>query len=253
MGEQREMATAASSVRGRASEVTIGGARILLVEDESDARSALAEMLRMRGFEVAAVESGTAATSAFARHPHDLILLDLGLPDMDGLDVCTTLRATSTVPIIVLSGRRGDGEKIAAFDAGADDYMTKPFSAEELLARIRAALRRSFSAEMEESRLECDDLVIDFDRHRVLRDSREVHLTPKEFELLAYFARHPNRLLAHSTILTAVWGAHAVNRPQHLWVLVRQLRKKLEVDPSHPRHLLSEPWIGYRFSTDAES
>ena len=118
-------------------------------------------------------------------------------------------------------------------------------------ATIRAALRRGFSAETAEGRLQCDGLTIDFNRHHVLRGSKEIHLTPKEFELLSYFARHPNRLLTHSAILAAVWGREAVDRPQHLWALVRQLRKKLEVDPSHPRYLVSEPWIGYRFATTA--
>lgn len=228
------------------------GARILLVEDEPSVGAGLAGLLTARGFLVETATSGAAAWAAFDRYPHDLVLLDLGLPDMDGRAVCEHLRESSGVPIIVVSARRDDDEKIAAFNAGADDYITKPFSAEELLARVRAALRRALSRKETEGRLECDDLTIDFDRRRVLRGSGEISLTPKEFELLAYFARHPNRLMTHGAILTAIWGPQAVSRPQHLWMLVRQLRKKLELDPSRPRHLLSEPWIGYRFATHAD-
>jgi two-component system KDP operon response regulator KdpE len=228
------------------------GARILLVEDEPGVGAGLAGLLTTRGFHVETVTSGAAASAAFDRCPHDLVLLDLGLPDMDGRAVCQRIRESSRVPIIIVSARRDDSEKIAAFNAGADDYITKPFSAEELLARVRATLRRALAPKETEGRLECDDITIDFDRRRVLRGSGEVQLTPKEFELLAYFARHPNRLMTHGAILTAIWGPGAVSRPQHLWMLVRQLRKKLELDPSRPRHLLSEPWIGYRFATHAD-
>jgi two-component system KDP operon response regulator KdpE len=229
-------------------------ARILLVEDDPLVGATLENLLNQRGFEIERVETAAAAMAAFDRHPPDLILLDLGLPDEDGCEVCRWVRSRSQAPIIVVSAQRGDGDKIAALDAGADDYVTKPFSAEELLARIRAALRRTFGSEAGNGngRFQFDDLTIDFDRRRVFRASREVHLTPKEFELLAYFARHPNRLLSHGTILTAIWGAQAADRPQHLWALVRQLRKKLEVDPSHPRYLVSEPWVGYRFATTAD-
>ena len=157
------------------------------------------------------------------------------------------------MPIIVLTARGSDADKIAALDQGADDYVTKPFSPEELLARIRVALRRAFDgSEPVTGRVQRGDLTIDLDRRRVLRESTEIRLTPKEFELLAFLAHHPNRVLTHHTILTTIWGAHAAAQPEHLWVLVGQLRKKIEPDPSHPRHLISEPWVGYRFVVDAE-
>ena len=180
-------------------------------------------------------------------------MLDLGLPDLEGGEVCRRVRTTSQVPIIVLSARGVDADKIAALDQGADDYVTKPFSPEELLARIRVALRRVFDAnESETGSMRRGDLTIDFDRRRVVRDDQEIRLTPKEFDLLAFLARHPNRVLTHHTILTAIWGPHAAAQPEYLWVLVRQLRKRLEPDPSRPRYLISEPWVGYRFVVDTD-
>ena len=178
-------------------------------------------------------------------------MLDLGLPDIEGAEVCRRIRAESTVPIVVLSARGAEAEKVEALDLGADDYITKPFSPEELLARIRVALRRVFLAEESPvGRLHLGDLTIDHDRRRVIRGDHEIRLTPKEFDLLSFFARNPDRVLTHRAILKAIWGPHAVNQPEHLWVLVAQLRKKLEPDPAHPRYLLSEPWVGYRLKTD---
>ena len=154
------------------------------------------------------------------------------------------------MPIIVLSARGGEADKVSALDLGADDYVTKPFNPEELLARIRVALRRVFSADDGEvGRVQCGDLTIDYDRHRVMRGDEEIRLTPKEFDLLSLLARNPDRVLTHRAILKAVWGPNAVDQPEHLWVLVGQLRKKLEVDPSNPRYLISEPWVGYRLAT----
>jgi len=228
-------------------------ARILLVDDEPSIHKGLTPLLASRGYEVESAMTGHAALQTFERVPPDLIVLDLGLPDLEGGEVCRRVRTTSQVPIIVLSARGADADKIAALDQGADDYVTKPFSPEELLARIRVALRRVFDAAQPESgRVKHGDLTIDFDRRRVLRESTEIRLTPKEFELLAFLSRHPNRVLTHRTILTAIWGAHAAAQPEHLWVLIGQLRKKLEPDPSHPRYLVSEPWVGYRFVVDAE-
>ncbi len=226
-------------------------ARVLLVDDEQSIQRGLTPLLGSRGYEVESATTGQAALVAFERVPPDIMILDLGLPDLEGSEVCRRVRLQSAVPIIVLSARGGDADKIAALDQGADDYVTKPFSPEELLARVRVALRRGFDAHASETgKISHGDLTIDFDRRRVLRGSDEIRLTPKEFELLAYFARHPNRVLTHHTILTTIWGVHAADHPEHLWVLVGQLRKKIEPDAAHPRYLVSEPWVGYRFATE---
>jgi two-component system KDP operon response regulator KdpE len=226
-------------------------ARILLVDDESSIQKALVPLLSSRGYEVESATTAHAALATFERLPPDVIILDLGLPDLEGSDVCRRIRTTSAVPIIVLSARGGDADKIAALDQGADDYVTKPFSPEELVARVRVTLRRAFDAHSPETgKLQHGDLTIDFDRRRVQRGNEEIRLTPKEFELLAYFARHPNRVLTHHTILTTIWGVHAAAHPEHLWVLIGQLRKKIEPDTAHPRYLISEPWVGYKFVAD---
>jgi two-component system KDP operon response regulator KdpE len=177
-----------------------------------------------------------------------LIVLDLGLPDIDGAEVCRRIRAESTAPIIVLSARASEAEKVRALDLGADDYVTKPFGPDELLARIRVALRRVSAEEVPESgHLQAGDLLIDYDRRRVTLSGEELRLTPKELELLSLLARNHDRVLTHRAILKAIWGPNAVDQPEHLWALVAQLRKKIEPDPSAPRYLVSEPWVGYRF------
>jgi len=226
-------------------------ARILLVDDEVPIQRAVAPLLRARGYEVDVVGTGSEALKMARAQPPDLIVLDLGLPDIQGTEVCRRIRGESAVPIIVLSARGSEADKVSALDLGADDYVTKPFGPEELLARIRVALRRVFSPdETHSGRLQAGDLTIDYDRRRVLRGNDEIRLTPKEFELLALLARSADRVLTHRTILKAVWGASAADQPEHLWVLMAQLRKKIEPDPSHPRYLLSEPWVGYRFATE---
>ena len=225
--------------------------RILLVDDEVSIQRAVEPLLRARGYDVDVVGSGGDALKVVHTHPPDLIVLDLGLPDIEGTEVTRRIRGESAVPIVVLSARGGEADKVAALDLGADDYVTKPLGPEELLARIRVALRRVFSAdEAPTGRLGAGDLTIDYGRRRVLRGHDEIRLTPKEFELLALLARSADRVLTHRAILKAVWGANAVDQPEHLWVLVAQLRKKIEPDPSHPRYLLSEPWVGYRFATE---
>jgi len=225
--------------------------RILLVDDEVSIQRAVAPLLRARGYDVDVVGTGAEALNTLRMQPPDLIVLDLGLPDIEGTEVTRRIRGESAVPIVVLSARGGEADKVAALDLGADDYVTKPFGPEELLARIRVALRRVFSADDAPSgRLKAGDLTIDYDRRRVLRADEEIRLTPKEFELLALLARSADRVLTHRTILKAVWGANAVGQPEHLWVLMAQLRKKIEPDPGHPRYLLSEPWVGYRFATE---
>lgn len=225
-------------------------ARILLVDDEVAIQRAVAPLLRSRGYDVDVVSTGRDAVDAVADRNHDLIVLDLGLPDLEGIEVCRRIRRASKAPIVVLSARGGEAEKVAVLDVGADDYVTKPFGSDELLARIRVALRRLEDREGPEvERVAVGDLVIDYTRRRVLRGDEEIRLTPKEFELLALLARNVDRVLTHQTILKAIWGANAVDQPEHLWVLVAQLRKKIERDPSVPQYLVSEPWVGYRLSS----
>ena len=227
-------------------------ARILLVDDEVAIQRALVPLLRSRGYDTETAGTGTEALRLLDLHPPDLLVLDLGLPDLDGVEVCRRIRETSKVPIVVLSARGSEADKVAALDLGADDYVTKPFSPEELLARIRVALRRVFSEdEGEVGRATFGDITIDYDRHRVLRGQEEIRLTPKEFDLLSLLAHNPDRVLTHRAILKAVWGPNAVDQPEHLWVLIGQLRKKIEPDPSNPKYLLSEPWVGYRFATES--
>jgi two-component system KDP operon response regulator KdpE len=163
------------------------------------------------------------------------------------------MRTHTKAPIVILSARSGEAEKVAALDIGADDYVTKPFGPEELLARIRVALRRVSEAEAPDvERVQVGDITIDFPRHRVLRGDDELRLTPKEFELLTLLASNADRVLTHRAILKAVWGPNAVDQPEHLWVLMAQLRKKIEPDPANPRYLLSEPWVGYRLVSNPE-
>jgi len=225
--------------------------RILLVDDEPGIQRAVAPLLRSRGYEVEAATSGGDALKAFAARTPDLIVLDLGLPDVEGTEVCRRVRAQSAVPIIVLSARGAEADKVAALDLGADDYVTKPFGPEELLARIRVALRRTASdAPADAGVFRAGALTIDYDRHRVLRETTEIRLTPKEFELLSLLARNHDRVLTHRVILKAVWGPNAVEQPEHLWTLVAQLRRKIEPDPATPRYVVSEPWVGYRFVSE---
>jgi two-component system KDP operon response regulator KdpE len=221
--------------------------RILLVDDEVAIQRAIAPLLRSRGYEVEVMSTGREAVAAAVDRTPDLIVLDLGLPDLDGTEVCRRIRKESKVPIVVLSARGSEADKVAALDIGADDYVTKPFGSEELLARIRVALRRLEDRDGPElDRISVADLVIDYNRRRVLRGDDEIRLTPKEFELLALLAHNVDRVLTHRKILKTIWGANAVDQPEHLWVLMAQLRKKIEPDPGNPRYLLSEPFVGYR-------
>ena len=225
--------------------------RVLLVDDDLSIQRSLSSLLRSRGYAVDVAASGESALQAIADRPPDLVLLDLGLPLLDGGEVCRQIRDTSAVPIIVLTARNTETDKVSLLDIGADDYVTKPFSPAELLARIRVALRRN--AADEESligQVEVGAFTIDFDRRRVHRGAVEIRLTPKEFQLLTLFARNADRALTHREILKNIWGANAVDQPEHLWVLISQLRKKIEPDPSKPKYLVSEPWFGYRFVTE---
>jgi two-component system KDP operon response regulator KdpE len=226
-------------------------ARILIADDDPLIQKSLALFLTLRGYEVEGATTAHDAIEAFERRRPDLIVLDPGLPDRDGSEVCLRVRQESAVPIIVLSTRVADRDKVSALEQGADDYMSKPFSPDELLARVRVALRRGFHASGT-GRLDRGGLVIDFDRRRVLVGAKEVRLTPKEFELLVHLARQPNRVLPHREILIAMWGEHSADRPEQLWALVTKVRKKIEPDPEHPRYLLSEPWVGYQLVTEPE-
>ena len=222
-------------------------ARILLVDDDVSIQRVVAPLLRSRGYHVDVISTGVEAVKAVEDNAPDLIVLDLGLPDLEGAEVCRRMRTRTKAPIVILSARSGEAEKVAALDIGADDYVTKPFGPEELLARIRVALRRVLEADAPEvERVLVGDITIDFARHRVVRGDEELRLTPKEFDLLTLLARNADRVLTHRAILKAIWGPNAVDQPEHLWVLMAQLRKKIEPDPGTPRYLLSEPWVGYR-------
>lgn len=225
--------------------------RILLVDDETSIQRAIAPLLRARGYDVEIASTGAEALRVVSDRAPDVIVLDLGLPDIEGTEVCRRIRGTSKTPIIILSARGAEADKVNALDLGADDYVTKPFGPEELLARIRVALRRVLAEEAVESGLfHAGDLTIDYDRRRVVRGDVEIRLTPKEFDLLSLLARNHDRVLTHRAILKQVWGPNAVEQPEHLWTLVAQLRKKIEPDPSQPKYLVSEPWVGYRLVVD---
>jgi two-component system KDP operon response regulator KdpE len=221
--------------------------RILIVDDEPNILGTLAPLLRSRGYDVFTAMTGRSAIETVDRDKPDLIVLDLGLPDLEGVAVCRQIRDSHSIPIVVLSARGAESDKVRALDAGADDYVTKPFGGEELLARIRAALRRSDAPAPPSEPIVRGGLVIDRERFRVMRGGEEVRLTPKEFELLCFLAQHPGRVLTHRTILKAIWGPNAVDQPEHLRVLVGSLRKKIEKHPSTPEYILTEPWVGYRF------
>jgi len=228
-------------------------AQILLVDDEMAIQRAIAPLLRSRGYAVTLAATGREALDAFERDRPDIVILDLGLPDMDGTEVCRLLRERAETPILVLSARGAEKDKVTALDQGADDYITKPFGPEELMARVRAALRRSLGRDTPlHGQLTRGDLTIDFDRRRVGRGDLEVRLTPKEFELLTLLVSHAGRVLTHRSILKSIWGTHSTDQPEHLRVLVGQLRKKIEPDPGHPRYLMTEPWVGYRFADEPE-
>ncbi len=228
-------------------------AQILLVDDELSIQRAMGPLLRSRGYSVTLAGTGREALDLFARERPDLVILDLGLPDINGIEVCRQVRELADTPILILSARGAEKDKVAALDQGADDYMTKPFGPEELMARVRATLRRSLGREtVLHGQLSRGGLIIDFDRHRVQRGDDEIRLTPKEFELLTLLVTHAGRVLTHRSILKSIWGSPARDQPEHLRVLMGQLRKKIEPDPARPRYLLTEPWVGYRFADDAE-
>ena len=223
-------------------------AKILVVDDEPQITRVLRTSLSTHGYDVRIANDGESALDSFQEFNPDLVITDLSMPRMTGIELCENIRDHSEVPIIVLSVRGEDKYKIDALDRGADDYVTKPFSINELLARIRANLRRANLSKEPESAepIKIGDFHIDLQTRIVTVAGREVHLTPKEFDLLVYMARHPEKVLTHGVLLKAVWGAQSIQQPEYLRVFINQLRKKIEPsDP--PRYILTEPWVGYRF------
>jgi two-component system KDP operon response regulator KdpE len=228
--------------------------RILIVDDEPQITRVLRRSLTTHGYDVHVAYDGESALQTFGDWSPDLVVTDLSMPNTDGLELCRNLRAISQLPIIVLSVRGEERTKVQALDAGADDYVTKPFGMDELLARIRAALRRAPATKPGDAVspvLEVGDFRIDLENRSVSVREREVHLTPKEYDLMIYLVSHPGKVLTHRTLLMAVWGGESVEQTEYLRVFVGQLRKKIEPEPAAPQYILTEPWIGYRFDPGA--
>lgn len=223
--------------------------RILVVDDEPQITRVLRTTLSAQGYDLRVANDGETALEIMKDWTPDLMITDLSMPHMDGLELCRRVRTNSAMPIIVLSVRSEERMKVRALDAGADDYVTKPFGMNELLARVRANLRRVPEIEPESAGvIEEGDFRIDVGAHTLTIGGKDVRLTPKEFDLLVFLARHPGRVVSHRALLAAVWGANATEQSEYLRVFVGQLRKKLEADASSPRYILTEPWVGYRFN-----
>jgi two-component system KDP operon response regulator KdpE len=222
--------------------------RILVVDDDPQIRRVLRTTLVMQGYEVADARSGEDALEKLREGKYDLILLDMNMEGMDGIETCREIRAASDVAIVMLTVRDTERDKVSALDAGADDYVTKPFSTPELLARVRAALRRVPSLENGPQVIKAGELELDLQARRVRLRGNSIRLTPKEFELLRYLALHPNIPVPHMKLLQAVWGPDYGEEVEYLRVFINQLRKKIEADPASPQFILTEPWVGYRFN-----
>jgi two-component system, OmpR family, KDP operon response regulator KdpE len=221
--------------------------RVLVVDDEPQIRRTLAINLRARGYQVDLAASGEEALKAAANQQPDVVVLDLGLPGIDGLQVIHGLRGWTQVPIIVLSVREREADKVAALDAGADDYVTKPFGINELLARLRAAVRRATPTDPEVPIVQTPDFRVDLAAKQVVRDGREVRLTPTEWQLVELLVRNPGRLVSQRQLLSEVWGPRYREETNYLRVFIAQIRRKLEPDPAHPRYFITEPGMGYRY------
>jgi len=222
--------------------------RILIIEDNRNLAMGLRNNLEIEGYQVELAADGNAGLERARAGSPDVIILDLMLPGLDGYRVLRALRADgSETPVLILSARGEETDKVLGFRLGADDYVTKPFGIDELLARVRAALRRS-GGDAEVASFDAGEFRVDLEGRRVNAHGQEVRLTPKEFDLFVYMARHPNRVITHRTLLEAVWGEASQEQPEYLRVFMGQLRKKLEPDPSNPRYLVTEPWVGYRFN-----
>ncbi len=225
---------------------------ILVVDDEPQITRVLRTTLESSGYRVIVARHGLEALEKLRTDPPALIITDLAMPEMDGVELTRAVRQQSQTPILVLSVQNQDAAKVRALDEGADDYVTKPFSIQELLARVRAHLRRNATEEQAlEPLLRVGDFAIDREAHRVSREGEDIHLTPKEFDLLLHMARNPGRVHTHKSLLRAVWGAAGDDQPEYLRVLVAQLRRKIEVTPE-PRYIRNEPWVGYRFTPDGD-
>ena len=220
---------------------------ILVVDDEMSILRVMRASLPARGYEVRTAPGGEEALDEIHKQMPDLIVLDLMMPEVSGLEVCRRVREFSDVPIIVLSAKGEERSKVAALDAGADDYVTKPFGMEELLARLRAVLRRQNLLEEPSSVMTVGDVAIDQEERRVTIGGNEVKLTPKEFEVFKYLVRNAGKVVTHRALLQAVWGAESSEQTEYLRVFINQLRRKIEPIPQHPRYILTEPWVGYRF------
>ena len=227
-------------------------ANILVVDDEPQIRRVLRSTLSGRGYEITEAKTGEEALERLRKERPDLILLDVNMPGMGGIEACREIRRGSDAPIIMLTVRNAERDKVAALDAGADDYIVKPFSIDELLARIRAALRRYAPADSLPS-FESKDLSVDFTTRQVTVRNAIVHLTPKEFEVLKHLVANQGKPLTHRRLLQAVWGPDYGEQTESLRVVINQLRKKIEPDPARPKYILTEPWIGYRFQSPADS
>ncbi len=223
------------------------GKRILIVDDEQEITFVLRSGLTKHGYQVRAAGEGEAALDLFHAWNPDLVITDLAMPNMNGLKLCQRLREISTVPIIVLSVKGDEATKIEALDAGADDYLTKPFGMGELVARVRATLRRSPEAAQDGKIINEGDFHVDIETRGVQVAGKDVRLSPKEFDLLVFFILHSGKVLTHRTLLAKIWGGDYTDQTEYLRVFVRHLRKKIEADPAKPRYILTEPWIGYRF------
>jgi two-component system, OmpR family, KDP operon response regulator KdpE len=224
--------------------------KVLIVEDDAHIRRLLRAALQRAGHIVVEASTAREGLSLLDIDKPDAILLDLGLPDRDGLELIQPIKARSSATLLVVSAREDVGEKVAALDLGADDYLTKPFDTEELLARIRTALRHRLSGTVDRDRLMIGDVEIDFTHRRVRRGGEEVHLSPKEYEVLAELAKRPDRVISHAQLLRTVWGPAQENRVDYLRIVVRNLRQKLESDPSRPHLFINEPGVGYRLRGD---
>jgi two-component system KDP operon response regulator KdpE len=220
---------------------------IMVVDDESQITRVLRTALSTHGYDIRVANDGETALEIMKDWAPDLVITDLAMPNMDGLELCRRIRTVSEVPIIVLSVRGEERTKVKALDAGADDYVTKPFGMEELLARVRANLRRRRDANGDEGPILAGDFRIDPGARAVTVKNRQVHLTPKEFDLLLYLARHPGKVITHRALLGAVWGGESTEQVEYLRVFVGQLRKKIEPAPDSPRYIVTDPWVGYRF------